>query len=451
MKFFNYIISKSGLDKVIILTISGRLLNAGGSIITLSFIALFLNLDEQGFYYTFSSIIAIQIFFELGLNTIISQFAAHENAHLNSFNKSKNTKEKKHQSRLSSLLHLSIKWFSIISIFLFFTIFLIGYFFFTKFGGTNNVDWIIPWFILSINTSLSFIIQPILSFLEGVGRIKDVTKLRLYRQIVNLVLLWILLYSGASLYSAPIAGVVSFIYVIIHFTFSDFNNILIQIWKLLDKWKINYKSEIFPYQWKIAVSWMSGYFIFQLFNPVLFAIEGAQVAGQMGMTIAVFNGLSGLTYSWITTKVPKFSDLFAKKKFKQADQIFNTSFIQLLIINFSGFILIMMIINGLSYYEIDFVNRFLPLKLVFLIGISSFLNQFVFSWATYLRCHKKEPYLVTSVIGSFLVALSTIIFGFYFGVYGIVFGYFIIVSLMKIWEYRIFKLYRKKWNNPAFL
>ena len=37
-----------------------------------------------------------------------------------------------------------------------------------------------------------------------------------------------------------------------------------------------------------------GYFIFQLFNPVLFATEGAVVAGQMGMTLAALNGIKHL-------------------------------------------------------------------------------------------------------------------------------------------------------------
>ncbi|MFK2504393.1 hypothetical protein ACIXPB_19920, partial [Bacteroides fragilis] len=86
---------------------------------------------------------------------------------------------------------------------------------------------------------------------------------------------------------------------------------------------MDYKTEIFPYQWKIALSWISGYFIFQLFNPVLFATEGAVIAGQMGMTLAALNGIQSLSLSWMTTKIPLYSGLIAQKQYRQLDIIFN--------------------------------------------------------------------------------------------------------------------------------
>ena len=42
-------------------------------------------------------------------------------------------------------------------------------------------------------------------------------------------------------------------------------------------------------QWKIAISWTSGYLAFQLFTPLLFRYQNATVAGQMGMTIYISN------------------------------------------------------------------------------------------------------------------------------------------------------------------
>lgn len=34
--------------------------------------------------------------------------------------------------------------------------------------------------------------------------------------------------------------------------------------------RVSWKTEIWPLQWRIALSWLSGYFIFQLFTPILF-------------------------------------------------------------------------------------------------------------------------------------------------------------------------------------
>ena len=449
MKIKQFVVSTLGIDKVVGYTISARLITAVGSILTLSLIALFLTKDEQGFYYTFGSILAIQVFFELGFNGIISQFAAHESAHISSYNCTEESLEHKAQSRLSSLLHFCIRWFSIGSIAIFFILLVVGFFFFSKYGSGDNVNWKIPWLILVINTSLSFMISPLLSFLEGIGRIKDVSKIRLYRQLFNLIILWSLLALGGGLLSAPIAGVCSFILTILLLLFTDFRPILIKIYGLIGEWKISYKYEIFPYQWKIAISWISGYFIFQLFNPILFATEGAVVAGQMGMTRAALNGVSGLTFSWITTKVPTFSELFATKRFKIADLLFAKTLKQVLAINFSGVTTILLIVFTLKYFNYSLADRFLPLYLVAILGLSIFLNQLVFSWATYLRCHKKEPYLITSVVGSILVAISTILLGYQYGAKGMIIGYVTIVVLMKIWEYKIFIHYRNKWHSTV--
>ena len=38
---------------------------------------------------------------------------------------------------------------------------------------------------------------------------------------------------------------------------------------------MDWKTEMWPFQWRIAVSWVCGFFISQLFNPVLFRYRGA--------------------------------------------------------------------------------------------------------------------------------------------------------------------------------
>ena len=72
------IASKIGMDKAILFTVMARIFQGVGGIISVLLVATCLTGVEQGFYYTFGSILAIQIFFELGLGTIITQFVAHE-------------------------------------------------------------------------------------------------------------------------------------------------------------------------------------------------------------------------------------------------------------------------------------------------------------------------------------------------------------------------------------
>jgi len=406
---------------------------------------------EQGYYYTFGSIIAIQIFFELGLNTIITQYAAHENAHLNINDKFEFEGSIYYKSRIASLLRFSIKWYSFFSIFLIISLVIAGFIFFNKYNNTNKINWFLPWILLSTSTGLNLFISPIIAFLQGIGKIKEVARYQLIGQILRLIFVWSGLYLGLGLY---VLGIGSFCYfLIISITITNkYFKLLYNIIKIELTEKISYVNEILPFQWKIAISWISGFFIFQLFNPVLFATVGPQVAGQMGLTLAALNGISTLSLAWINTKVPYFSSLIAKKNYIELDYNFNLALKQSLIINIFLLIILFLIIVSFHFFNItiggkNLSDRFLGFLPLLFMTIPIILNQLVTSWATYLRCHKKEPYLIISIIVGLLSTLSTLILGSFYGVIGITFGYMLINILMLPWTYLIFINKKKEWHE----
>ena len=444
---------KIGIDGAIAYTVLARIIQAFGGIVTLLFVAKFLSKVEQGYYYTFGSILAIQIFFELGLSNIIIQFVAHETANLTWINGVSFSGSVESSSRLSSLLRFTLRWFGVIAVLLIFGLLIAGYCFFNKFGNHENVvNWEAPWLILSITTSLTLMSSPVLAFLEGLGKIKEVAKVRFIQQLVQLSFVLIFFASGFKLFASPLASIISFVIVPAWILIGDKKKLLIFIWKKIDIYTVNYRVEIFPFQWKIALSWISGYFIFQLFNPVIFATEGPVVAGQMGMTIAVLNAILMFTLSWVTTKVPVFSGLIAKREFKQLDKLFNHTLLQSTVLNIISLVSFFSLIFMLRYFNItiggkQFGDRFLPYLPMLFMMIPILLNHVLAAWATYLRCHKKEPMLVQSVVIGILCTLSTVLLGRNFGIIGITSGYMLITVLSFIWTYFIFQTNKKEWHN----
>jgi len=451
MHFLYKLASLLGIDQAVFFTSFARIIQGLGGIVSIVFIAKYLTGIEQGFYFTFSSILAIKVFFELGLNGIITQYVAHEVASL-SLEKDQYVGEIKHLSRMASLLHFCIKWYSILGVGLFLILSTTGYVFFKNFYKTEvGVDWIIPWILLSFGTTIYFLISPFIAFIEGLGKVKEIAKIRLIEQIGTLIGLWSGLIFGLKLYVGGIALYVGML-ILCFFILKHFYTLLKNIYSINISEKVSYVKEILPYQWKIAVSWISGYFIFQLFNPVIFATEGAVIAGQMGMTIAAISAIQSLSLSWINTKVPLFSNLIALKKYIELDKIFNVTLKQSVFINGSALTILFLIITLIRKYNIiidgTFVgDRFLDNLPMILMMIPIFLNQYVFSWATYLRCHKKEPLLVMSIVNAILCTLSIILMQKYYGIIGITFGYCTITFFTLIWTYSIFKNKKKKWHS----
>jgi hypothetical protein len=405
---------------------------------------------EQGYYYTFGSIVAIQIFFELGLNGIITQYAAHENAYLNINTQNELEGPIINRSRIASLLRFSFKWYSLFSFFLLICLFIAGFIFFKKFNNNTNIAWGIPWIFLAVGTSLNLFLSPIIAFLQGIGKIKEIARFQLISQAIRLLLVWSGLFFGLGLFVLGIGSICYFLITIIIISHKYFK-LIFNIFKIDLTEKISYYKEIFPYQWKIAVSWISGYFIFQLFNPVLFATEGPQVAGQMGLTLAALNGILSLSLAWINTKVPFFSNLIAKKNYIELDASFKLALKQSLGINIFLLTILYLIIGSFHLFNItiggkNLSDRFLGLLPLFFMMIPIVLNQLVASWATYLRCHKKEPYLMNSIVGGILCTFSTIFLGRYYGVFGITLGYMLLNILMLPWSYQIFIKKKNEWH-----
>lgn len=440
-----------GIDKAILFTSLARILQGFGGVISVLFVARYLTGVEQGFYYTFASLLAIQMFFELGLNGIVTQYVAHEAVHLEQDgNKYKGSE--KHLSRMASLLHFCVKWYAILAFALLTILIIVGYIFFNHFYQAETpIVWQLPWVLLTISTTIYFTISPFIAFIEGLGKVKEIAKIRLIQQIIVMLITWSGLFAGLKLYVSGIAQLAGVI-ILIYFIGKQFFPLLNNIYKQTIADRVSYRNEIFPFQWKIALSWISGYFIFQLFNPVLFATEGAIVAGQMGMTLSALNAVLSFSLSWTTTKIPTFSAFIAQKNYSALDKLFNRTLLQSTAINFSGLIVMFISIFLIRHFHIEIGSknlgdRFLPYLPMILMMTTILMNHIVNALATYLRCHKREPMMIQSIVIGILCSISTLFLGKHYGVMGITAGYTVITVIGSIWAGFIFVTNKRNWHN----
>lgn len=452
---FKEIAHKIGIDKAIAYSTGAYAVQAITGLGSIVFIATFLSLEEQGYYFTFGSILSLQVFFELGLTGIMTQFVAHEVSHLKLNHEGFYEGESLYKSRLASLLKFCLKWYSILSVLILVFLLIFGYFFFSNYGKEHvEVEWLAPWIIICFGASINLFISPFNSILTGAGFVKDINRIVFWQQIIKPTFIWAGLIAGMKLYVVGIGYIIS---LVIWFVFTYKNKllrILVNLYKEEIKERVNYIKEIFPYQWRIALSWISGYFIFQLFNPVLFATEGAVVAGQMGMTLTVLTSIQSLSFSWINTKIPVFSGYIAQKEYEQLDTQFRTTVKQM-----TSVCLFLLLSFGLVVYLIDVTQiqykgnllryRFLPYIPMILMMIPIYSHQFVNSWATYLRCHKKEPFLIFSVVFGVACCCSTLGLGKVYGLIGITLGYCIINLSLFPWAYSIYRNKKREWHEES--
>jgi hypothetical protein len=439
--------TKLGIDQPIAFTILGRGWASLAGLVTVALIARFLTPAEQGYYYTFGSLVALQIIFELGFSFVILQMASHERAHLEIAPDGVVTGNPVAHARLASVLQKAIRWYSSAAVLLALFLLASGSYFFSKHQQAGaSVPWHLPWAAAAIAASITFQVDPILSFMEGCGFVANVARVRLCQAATGSLLAWtaLALHHGLFAPALIIAGnaAVTFVWLSRH------RNLLISLLRHRTQGhRIHWIREVWPFQWRIAVSWLCGYFIFQLYNPVLFAFRGAVVAGQMGMSLSLANALQAVAVSWINTKAAPFGSLIARREFARLDSVFFQSLRQAVGVCTFGAVVLWCGVLFLNWDHMRFAHRLLdPLSMAFLL-LTVLLNVIVFGEATYLRAHKQEKFLLNSVLGAGLMALSTYFLGKYYGAAGVVAGSLLVGLLVGLpLATYIFVKYRRIWH-----
>ena len=159
-EILNAVKGKLGINRAIAYTTVARAIQAVGGFVTIFLVAHFMSQEEQGYYYTFNSILSIQMFVELGLGGIITQFIAHEFAFLRIKNNQIEGGET-HLAKLASLTRFFAKWYVVAAFLLFVILFLIGFSFFQSYSTNDTIEWRLPWLILIIATSLNLLLSPL--------------------------------------------------------------------------------------------------------------------------------------------------------------------------------------------------------------------------------------------------------------------------------------------------
>ena len=415
-----------GLDRAIAFTVVARFWAAVAGSVTVLLIARFLTPNEQGFYYTFYSLVALQIVFELGFSFVILQLAAHERASLIFMADGTVEGNPIAQSRLASVLQKAVRWYSVAGLLMTAVLIPAGFIFFrTHQTAGPHVAWRGPWCLLVVAAMLAFQIDPVFSFLEGCGFVTEVAHRRLSQAILGSFLAWTAMLTHHGLYS-PAMVILGQVAVGLAFLFSSKHRWLLKhllIYPVGEHF-VAWRREIWPFQWKIAVSWVCGYFIFQIFNPILFAYQGPVAAGQMGMSLNISTAIGSVALAWMNTKASPFGALVARGHFVELDKLFFRTLWQstvLLVIGASVFFLLLL--QGEHSFP-RIANRVLPPWTFSLLLVNTIFGHVVFSEALYLRAHKQEPFLAPTIISAIIIGSLAFVLGKNYGANAVVVGLF---------------------------
>ena len=439
-----------GLDRAIAFTVLARGWSTLAGVATVLLIARFLTPAEQGYYYTFSSLVALQVVFELGFSFVILQLAAHERAHLHIQDDGSIAGDRVAHSRLASVLQKAVRWYTAGALLMAAALLPAVFHFFVAHRQPGApISWQLPWIAAVLATTFTFQMDPLFSFLEGCGRIPQVARMRFTQAFAGSLMAWTALclhhglFAPAMIISGQaIAGGC--------FLFTQRRLLLPLLRHTTSVHIVSWRREIWPFQWRIAISWLCGYFIFQLFNPVLFAYRGATEAGRMGMSLTVASALSSVAISWMSTKASPFGTLVARHEYGTLDRLFFRTLWQSALLLAAGAVVLLLGLAVVAQRFPYLAVRVLPLPVFGLLLATVFCNHIYISEALYLRAHKREPFLPFSIAIGILTACGTLFMGKFWGAQGVILGYFCTSGIFGLaFGTYIFITKRRQWHKAS--
>jgi hypothetical protein len=405
--------------------------------VTLLIIASRFSKEQQGFYFTISSLLALQIFFELGLITVLAQFASHEFAQLNWGSQGRIEGDPLARRRLLDLLCKATKCFGFAALLLIIVLVPAGLYFLDQ-GEATNFSWRLPWILAVCGTAGNLLIVPFFAIITGSGDVVTVNHREMLGAIIGSFVCWAVIGFHGGLF-AVFAITTGNIMVSCVYLAKEKPELLKLAWQGIfgqqrhAAWygSISWWGEVWPMQWKIALSWVSGYFIFYLFNPVLFHYHGPVVAGQMGMTLSVSSALLAAGTTWINSKSPEFGKMIAKREWYHLDKMFFRVLLQSIGVAVIGAVVGWGIISYLqANYKIG--QRFIPANQAGLLLGAICVHIIINAFAVYLRAHKKEPLMWFSIFVALLQGSVTWYFGMNNGSFGVTAGFFAVSALVTL-------------------
>ena len=436
----------AGLDFHILLTLLFRIwaILAGG--VTTLLIPTFLSPVQQGYFYTFTAVIGTQIFFELGLNHVLIQLTSQAAAHLSRVLPNSFEGDAHWRRRIASLISLAWKWNVVMAVLFFVALLAGGYWFFNTKGTLSISEWLFTWVLLTIAASVNLALSAQLAICEGLGEVGQIARLRLFQSMLGYLLLWALLFSGAGLWAAlaiPISSMLGTTFWLYRRGLTKSLNVIQNPESSLDGVCI-YRRDIFPLQWRIAISWVSGYFIFSFLTPVVFAIQGEIAAGRLGLALSIFNSISTVGISWISAKIPTFGNHIARKERAELNSLFDRQVIRA--ISATVFLAVAFTLTAkiAGHFEPKIFNRLPQMLVLIILSVTTIVNVVIFSMSAYMRAHREEPMLVNSITTSFLIGIGVYTMAHVGLILTVAIYAFVIVFIMLPWCSLLFARYRRR-------
>ncbi len=383
--------------RVAVLSFFTSLIRVIGGPVTILLVSSILTVEEMGFYYTFFSFISMAQLFEIGVGFVLKQYYSHDCKH-------DEEGKLKPESRevCGRLFKFSTQWYAGLSTFYVLILIPFGYMYFSDYAG--DVDWTGPYLLLIVSTGVRVVINVFDSYLDGMQHQVLLNKARLYSSLSMSLSLWVCIYSNFKLVSVGLSQLI-YVVVFVLLLYLNRDEFWDEIKLKLDEY--SFKKEmvrIFPLLGKTSVVWFFSYFFWNGFTLLSFKFYGAEMAGKIGLSVALARGGYDVANSFVNNQRTIVANSIANDKFFDGYALFKKYFLLSLVILACGYTSFMLL--QLMWPDFYLFNKIVPDADLITLFVFYFLILYMTGVNNFVRSYKIEPFLLLSVYNAIAIPVG---------------------------------------------
>lgn len=384
-----------GMDAAIFYAVLARGWSTLSGPVTAGLVASCLTPSEVGYYYVLVSLLALQQLFELGFNQVAIQYFAYEAGSFeHSLIEGVTGGDGEARSRCRLLWDLATRWYSMLAMLILFVVGPLGFVFMSWNASNPEVAWKLPWCFMLIGAAGLTFTQPIIALATGLNYVPIVNRISMCVRVVQSLTLWVLLVCGVGLRSPGISSCIAAgaAFVLFVQAFATLKGTVKQVDGACVE-NTGFLRGFRKLQARTAVTWLSSFFVFQLFSPLLMSFTDAVETGRFAFSLGVLTSVCSMPLVWIQTKLPSIGSLISQGEAHLAFQTFKEAVVRTLLFSFAVVGLAMIGVHLLQKYFLT-EQRFVPAVELLLFGVGLLLQNMTYCCVSYVRAHKREPFLL---------------------------------------------------------
>jgi uncharacterized membrane protein len=390
-------------------TVASRAIALAGAPITLYLAATHLAPNDQGWYFVAINIVAFAQLCELGLGTIIVQFASHEWPRLRWGRGGGLDGDASARDSIAALLVSALRWFGGGAIAVFLVAGVGGVLVFSSRMGAASFGSPILWCGFVSVTALYLLLIPFICVCEGCGDLVAVQRMRGWQAAANLLALWSGILLSGALTAAWLSATAQFL-VAAAWLFMRHRRLLraprsvpAPLLAGVEGIAVRYRAE----QVRSAQLWVALWLTPQMLAPMLLRMRGGDEAGRLGVTLAVAAAPLTLALAWLHGRYPSFGALVATGRMRDFDALARRATIEAASVFVAASAACTGVVVLLPFVLPAFAMRFLPVSSLLALMAGNLAGLLLQAMAGWLRAFRDERIAAPIVGGAAAVVIAS--------------------------------------------